>query len=257
LPGARNAGILHSTGDYLLFLDADDLLHPEAIASLVSAVAGKKNVFGVMNHRFFWRESEIASGPSVIFKEKPALLPRLIHRNIGPCHSILVPRDAVVQVGMFAENLRSCEDWDLWARLALAGFECEIAPTIGALYRIAENSMSKNAMRMLQTRVEVLARVHDIIVKKGELLDRWGRELLGAEYRVLRRCLIQKPGQQYSDMVTKQILELESRGHRQSFQATKRLLSQIVGVHFSERASVLYYRYCRPSLFKELAEDHW
>lgn len=46
---ARNKGFAVSTGDYCLFLDADDYLAPDTVEALVEAVMAKDNCVGVCN----------------------------------------------------------------------------------------------------------------------------------------------------------------------------------------------------------------
>src|SRR5262245_7190181 len=53
LAGARNTGLAASTGKYVLFLDADDLLHPQAVEWAVEVLGGREDVVSVSGHRTF------------------------------------------------------------------------------------------------------------------------------------------------------------------------------------------------------------
>ena len=118
-------------------------------------------------------------------------LPSLIQCNVGPPHSFLVPRRRVLEAGLFDRAPKSCEDWDLWLRLALLGLETTTVPRAGAYYRQYAGSMSTNRARMLHSRAEVLLKAHRTIVHNIELLSNWGKDLFEAENRVYRRCMVQ------------------------------------------------------------------
>src|SRR2546426_11076997 len=50
--GARNVGLRAARGEYVLFLDGDDLLHPESLERLVAAVAGTGCDVAVVGDRY-------------------------------------------------------------------------------------------------------------------------------------------------------------------------------------------------------------
>lgn len=212
LSSARNAGILAAEGDYLHFLDADDLLHPEAIASLVEAMDGKCRRFCIIGHQNFERDIDPDPAAGHLVPVSFACFPHLIQKNIFPVHSVLCRRDMVTEAEGFDENLRSCEDWDLWIRLGFDGAEPVTVQRVGAYYRRYANSMSTNRLIMLQMRTEVLLKTHQGIVGVPDRLKNWGTDLVEAEHRVLRHLIVQDPRSRYVMRLVAAIGELADRG---------------------------------------------
>jgi glycosyltransferase involved in cell wall biosynthesis len=203
LPSARNAGIAAAEGDWLHFLDADDLLHPRALAWLVEAVSRDSAQLGMMGFRCF-QEDPARDGQPPVRASVPGLLPYLLEYNFGPPHAYLASREAVLKVGCFEESLTSCEDWDLWQRLALGGARFALTPEVGAYYRRYAGSMSTNSLRMLRMRTRILLRAHAALLERPELFDRWAADLLRIEERVYWRHLAQR-------RVTPELAELVAR----------------------------------------------
>ncbi len=116
---ARNTGIRNSSGDWLAFLDADDLWEPHKIESQILALEQNPTAAFAVTASLVWspgdREYQIyrwrgSLDPAVMQAE-------LLVRNIltGLCSSLLVRREALLAVGGFAAG-KLCED----RRLAIA-----------------------------------------------------------------------------------------------------------------------------------------
>ncbi len=254
LSSARNAGVAAATGRYVLFLDADDMLHPNAVADLLSAVNGRENCIGLMGYRLF--ENEPEDGPPGVSPSATisSPLPDVINACLGPVHAHLCPRSAVLAAGGFDESLRSCEDWDLWQKLAFRGMEVVSVPLAGAYYRRYPGAMSTNAPRMLRCRTEVLLRAHKAVTSDPRLLSRCGQVLADSEHRIRRNWMAAGYADSKAETLSKCIEELERAGIRPARSWKRRMLEAIPGIS-SERLILSYFRFCERSTYRHYQQS--
>lgn len=112
---ARNTGGRLACGDYILFLDADDKLHPEFIQKTLSAFIHTPNcILAYSKSEYF----DAATGERPL----PPLtgLKSLLMGNRIPTNSLHKMSDFIRLHG-FDESLRTHEDWDYWIRLLKDG----------------------------------------------------------------------------------------------------------------------------------------
>jgi len=154
---ARNAGLRLARGEFLHFLDADDYVLPGFYDKMVAVLNQRPDAAACYcGYRF------VDLAGACLLEREPISESKdwfhlLLEKNNWPCHSLLVRAAVLLTTGGFDANLRSCEDWDLWLRLALSGSRFASVPGfIGVSYRKYPQSLSTNPWMMQETGLSVL-----------------------------------------------------------------------------------------------------
>ncbi|MEH7073451.1 glycosyltransferase family 2 protein [Neobacillus drentensis] len=114
---ARNTGIHRATGEYIAFLDSDDQWLPTKLEKQMEVFKNNSNV-GIVYTGY-----KNVSGTSVRSEVHPHLsgnlLTELLKKNcIGTTSTVVIKKNLLLEVGNFDPELPSCQDWDLYVRLA-------------------------------------------------------------------------------------------------------------------------------------------
>jgi glycosyltransferase involved in cell wall biosynthesis len=174
---ARNGGAGKSSGKYLMFMDGDDLLHPNAIQWMVEAMETREDRLALVGLRLF--DGDLKQGEDRHFPAGVAALPRLFDDNLAPPHAFLCSRKMFDAVGGFESDriFWGAEDWDVWLRMSLAGCELVTVDRIGAYYRRYAGSASTNLERAERATALMLARAVKQIENEAKLFSQWGNEI--------------------------------------------------------------------------------
>ncbi len=116
---SRNEGIYASHGEWLAFLDDDDLWLPEKIAKQLNALAAvPDSVACSANYRvnYPFAMKKIINTPHAV------TMAALLKANILGGASVCMCRaDILKAMGGFDGKLKSAQDWDVWVRLREVG----------------------------------------------------------------------------------------------------------------------------------------
>lgn len=153
LSRARNVGLSYSNGIYVVFLDADDCLFPDAIDIGVRALASRNDcalTFG----RFAL--IGISQGTQELSRDQNYDYKKLLQCNfIGNPGSVLYRRWVFTEIGEFDEANSPAADYDLYLRVARQ-FPILCHHQLVVQYRKHGANMSNEARLMLASTVTVL-----------------------------------------------------------------------------------------------------
>jgi glycosyltransferase involved in cell wall biosynthesis len=150
LPGARNTGITEAKGEYIAFLDADDLWAPTKLEQQVQCLDAKPEVGLVYAWTLLIDRHGNSTGTVTAAQVEGNVWEKLLLGDVvGSGSAAMVRRSCFDRVGLFDRELTSIEDCDMWVRIA-AEYPFAVIKEVLVYYRQHPSGMSRNYDRMAQ-----------------------------------------------------------------------------------------------------------
>jgi teichuronic acid biosynthesis glycosyltransferase TuaG len=169
---ARNNGIKNVKGEFIAFLDSDDLWVEEKLERQIGTLVGNKCKMCYSKTWCFGESSNQTSdcfvNVELDFEDKHKIL---IYDFI-PILTVLIAKDVIDEVGYFDESLRGVEDWDLWIRV-LQKYEAIYLNEFLAKYRVSSTGLSGNFENHFIEENKVWKKHIDLYSKELNIYRHW------------------------------------------------------------------------------------
>ena len=195
---ARNNGIKLSSGEFIQFLDGDDLIEDKKLELQLQYFAEHPEtdiVYGPARYFTSEQPDELLFDrygenrpwmPQITSKGQPVLA-EMLQRNIMAINCPLSRRNIFENCGYFDEQLKYYEDWEFWLRCALGGkyFAFLDRPNTAARVRFHPKSLSWSQVGMCEALFRIRLRLRDSLVDRDlQKINRAGLEKNGFDLGV-------------------------------------------------------------------------
>ncbi len=153
LGNARNFALNHSIGDYIAFIDSDDLWYPEKLEKVVNRFS--KNIGLIYTNVQYFNESKSFNLYSYRKIYKGDIFNKLIYDYNLCISSCVVSREVIRDNKLqFDKNLRVCEDLDFFLKISYVS-KVDYIPEILARYRIHQTNLTSKNLELFFDEYEV------------------------------------------------------------------------------------------------------
>jgi len=168
---ARNTGIKAAAGEYIAFLDDDDEWFPAKLEKQVAVIERAPKEVGLV---YTGVEIDGKGWNRGLERVMPGargdLRERLLRGStIGSVSKVLARKECFFRAGMFDENLKSCQDWDMWLRIA-DFYRFDFVPEILARIHLHGEQISSNLGSMIPGRIMMVEKHMDRFRERPEIL---------------------------------------------------------------------------------------
>ncbi|MBA4252238.1 MAG: hypothetical protein C0442_11025, partial [Chlorobiaceae bacterium] len=175
LAGSRNTGLNNANGDYIAFLDDDDIFYPNHIEILLNEITSSdyKVVYSDA-----YRCLQEFSGQKYVTVQKELKYsieysqPFLFALNIAPVQCFLFHKSCLSDNIRFDESLTTYEDWEFWIKLSLKN-DFKHIPQVTSEYRHRNdytNMMTTKHIDFLKTMKIIYNRYHELVADNPNIL---------------------------------------------------------------------------------------
>lgn len=165
---ARNTGIKQATGSFIGFLDSDDQWLPDKLERQLKQFEGQPDV-GVVYTGVQVVDEHNQPTRKIVPAYKGEILPKLFESNcIDTTSSVLVKREVLDQVQGFDASLPSCQDWDLYIRLAQVTKFDFVKESLVLFYHHSGERITTNKKSVLTGHMSIFEKYKELAKKQSK-----------------------------------------------------------------------------------------
>lgn len=171
---ARNLALEHAVGDYIAFLDSDDMWAPDKLEKQLAILRARPEVDIVHGDEAMIDEQGDVISLENMERYSGRITRRLLADNSVSITTALVRQRCFAETGGFDTSVGVADDYELWLRFS-ARYFYHYEPGIVAFYRVMADQISSDKRRRFAANELI---IREFLARDGEILSpserRWG-----------------------------------------------------------------------------------
>ena len=166
---ARNLGLKKASGDFIQFLDADDLLDAGKFTNQLSGF--EASIDWVVSDRVY-KNSDLTIILNTFYFDEIQIKPleTAVRKVISTCNP-LYKKEVICALNGYNEQLKSAQDWDFNLRVVLAGYKVKYIPGIFFSNRQVSGSLSSDWVKVSMQATKVILNLKADLLKNPGMTE--------------------------------------------------------------------------------------
>ncbi|OZC37242.1 hypothetical protein B9Q17_03740 [Marinobacter vinifirmus] len=161
---ARNVGVRSSNGEWIAFLDADDIWDENKLERQFSKMNDEGNSWSYTDTRFVGGVNSGRLDSEFTKKHTGSVFNELLTNNFISTSTVLLKKSKFHNAGGFDTTLPAIEDWELWVRISSKNAVSYVDQPL-TTYRVHKKSTSRNTRKVLPYHLKAIS----VIFSKNQL----------------------------------------------------------------------------------------
>lgn len=207
---SRNIGMKNSKGEYICFLDSDDIWKKNKLAQQIEFFKNHPDSVVNQTEEIWLKDGKFKNQKKKHAKPNGECFTKILSICLVCASAVIIKREIFNEVGLFDESLEVCEDFELWLRIG-AKYPIHLLPEALTIKRSGHSDqLSAKFWGMDRFRVIGLEKISKNQLLTTEMKQAVFKELI-KKYKILKNGSLKRSKKKDADLYSSKLQDFENK----------------------------------------------